>query len=426
MKPLSQLPTSALGRAWSVGRVAARLGQRALTQLVTTTDDTAIGEAIAAELDGMKGLAMKVGQILSSLDAGLSPELTGALTRLQRGARPLDAGVVIDALERSLGQPVGAAFDRFDREPVASASIGQVHRAALDGQELAVKVLYPGVAASLEGDFSRLRGVAGLASLATAVDGPALVEELHHHLLEECDYRREAAWQMAVAPVLRALPGLDVPDVLAKRSTASVLTTAWVDGVSLSALSGGSDAATAAAALARLLWVPLLSHGFLHADPHPGNYLFAHGRLVVLDWGCVRRVSRAEVDGLRALMHAVAADDASALREALTRSGIAPDPAHYDFAEGAQMYRWLFAPWLQPGFRFTPAWSEAGRRFSAPGAPNQRQMGFPPIWIWLMRSLFGLHASLARLDAPVDLAAIWREADARPWAPIADPTSPAG
>ena len=161
-------------RTARLGRIVVGAGARRLLRK-DAADDRAFGAALAAELDGMKGMAMKVGQILSYLDVPIPDEAQRALARLQRGAQPLAFDAIAAVIEQELGAHVDALFTSFQRDPVAAASIGQVHRAHFAGAPVAVKVRYPGVADTFDADMGRLDALAGIASLATAVDGKALV-----------------------------------------------------------------------------------------------------------------------------------------------------------------------------------------------------------------------------------------------------------
>ncbi|MFN7147164.1 MAG: AarF/UbiB family protein, partial [Myxococcota bacterium] len=343
--------------------------------------------------------------------------------RLQRGATPLDAALVRAEIEAGLGAPVDVLFPTFDDTPVAAASIGQVHRARVGGVPVAVKVRYPGVREAIATDTHTIERVAGMASLATAVDGRALARELRARLLEECDFRREAAWLAAAGRHLRGTDDVAVPTLVADRSCASVLTTHWVDGARFEALRAAPAPAREAAgrALLRFTWTSLLRDGFLHADPHPGNFLFGD-RVTVLDWGCVRRFDAAEVEPLRALLGVVARGERAAFADALVAAGLVPDVRRFDVDAAWEMFGWMWAPYTTPRFAFTTEWCRAGARFSGPRYPNQRRQAFPPAWIWILRVGMGVHALLARLGATLDARAVLDAALAAPLVPIADPT----
>ncbi|MFK7930152.1 MAG: ABC1 kinase family protein, partial [Myxococcota bacterium] len=273
---LKGITTGFARRTLKTGRIAASVAAAGAKRVVrTSTDDDAhFGEALLSQMDEMKGFAMKAGQILSYMDGALPPETARRLRALQKGSKPVEFDVLRPAAEASLGGTIEDLFERFDITPIASASIGQVHRASLDGQELAVKVQYPNVASTFRSDFSTLRQLCRLASLGSNVNAPAIVRELETRFLEECDYVREAAWQEAVRAQL-ALPGAVIPAVRHDRSTGTVLSSAFMPGQDFYAFvqtASQAERNQAAAVLFQASFGLIFKHGIINADPHPGNY----------------------------------------------------------------------------------------------------------------------------------------------------------
>jgi predicted unusual protein kinase regulating ubiquinone biosynthesis (AarF/ABC1/UbiB family) len=403
-----RIPTGLVRRAAATGRMAASLGKAAARRLVRSSeeDDAHLGESLMRELDRLKGLAMKVGQIVSYMEVGLPEQTAARLAQLQRGLEPLPLEAVRGVIERSLGAPLAELYEQFEPVPVAAASIGQVHRATLRGVPVAVKVRYPGVRETLESDTRQLGAIAKLASLATAVDGPALVAELRSRLLEECDYALEAQHQLEFARLLQGDESWVVPQVHPDRCGPEVLTTTWHDGEPFSALlsADASRRSAVARSLLRLPWTTLLRHGVLHADPHPGNFLFPGGaQVVVLDFGCIRRFDPASVAAFRQLVRVVLAGERSEILAAASAVGLVPRPDKIDVDELWGLLSFMLAPYRTERFSFTRSWWEEGmQRFSSPTARNSRHMAFPPEWMWLQRSLLGLHAVLMRLGAEVE------------------------
>jgi len=400
-----------------VGSLVKAGAKRAIRR--SDSDDRALGEALLGELDQMKGLAMKVGQILSYLDA-LPDETQAALGRLQAGVTPVAFETIRATVERSLGAPLGELFERFDEQAVAAASIGQVHRARHAGAEVAVKVRYPSVARTFDADLRQLRRIASVASLATVVDGQAIVDELAARLREECDYAAEARAQTAFGRAWAGDPSIVVPEVVGARSTDEVLTTAWFAGESfqgLCATGSPERRSLAGVAMARFSWRNLFEHRALHADPHPGNFLFEGDRVCVLDFGCVRRFERPFVDAWRDVFRAVLDGRRDVFVESVRRTGMVGSPK-FDFDAHWELVAYSLEPYRRPGFRFTREYVAEAARFSGPRASNQRRMNVPPAWIWLARMQFGLHAVLARLGAEGDFAGPFRQALDAPDAPL--------
>ena len=424
---------SKLGVAWTAGRLAGRR----LLGLREGARDLELGELLTGQLDQMKGLAMKVGQIVSYLDVPLPEPVQEQLARLQTGQRGMPAARVRQVVEAALGVPLEAAFEAFDWDPVAAASIGQVHRASVRGRPVAVKVQYPEVARSFGDDLRAAGRLSSLASLASAVDGRALVDELRQRLVEECDYLREARAQAAFARAFADDRDVIVPEVLAERSAATVLTTAWIDGEGFSALCSGAgmDAERAdrsgaiaepragaeptpqarrdavAATLVRFAYRSLWQLAAIQADPHPGNFVFplasaehpAPGRVAFLDFGCVRVLDPAMTEALRGIAAAVRDGDRPRFRQAVQALGVVGKPKSFDYEHFFAVMEHLHRPFLAPRFAIDPDYVREGYALNGPGSPNARTMAMPPAYIWVARLQWGLWSILARLRATTSL-----------------------
>ncbi|MCA9619221.1 MAG: AarF/ABC1/UbiB kinase family protein, partial [Myxococcales bacterium] len=365
------------------------------------------------QLDEMKGLAMKVGQIVSYLDVPLPDPVQAQLARLQTGTGGMPPDETRAVVEGALGATVEELFERFDFEPVAAASIGQVHRARVGGRQVAVKVQYPEVAGSFAADLGALDGVAGLASLASAVDGRAIVRELAARLEEECDYTREAAMQRAFAARFHDDPRVVVPDVLVERSAEKVLTSAWLEGRAFADLprdTSPEERGELAATLVRFSYRSLLGFGAIQADPHPGNFLFLEdGAVGFLDFGCVRELDAWMVEAQRELVTAVRHDDRPRFRAAVEALGMVGDARRFDFDHFFLVMAHLHRPFTVPRFHFTRGYVTEGYALNSATSPNARTLSLPPAAIWVMRLQWGLWSMLARLDAEGPFAAILDE-----------------
>jgi predicted unusual protein kinase regulating ubiquinone biosynthesis (AarF/ABC1/UbiB family) len=400
-------------RLLSTGRIAASATRLAARRLVGAEGeaDARIGEALAHELDGMKGMAMKVGQILSYLpgmDGVLPAAAQDALRKLQQGVRPVAFPRMAEVVTDAFGRPPHELFDRFDPEPIASASIGQVYRAVLDGRDVAVKVQYPGIRDTIAADFERLGRFASLASLATAVDGVALVAELRARFAEECDYEREALQANAFAEAFARDADVAIPRAILERTRGTVITSEWAPGADFYAFVEHADAGhrnAVAQVLVRFAYRSFFELAALNADPHPGNYLFPSGGPVVfLDFGCVRRFEPAFVQVQRQLARVILEDDRANFRDALVATGMIPKPDRFDFDLHWNHLAHQWSPYRVPGFRFTPDYLARAADFSRPSNANLRKLAIPPPWIWLQRLQWGLHAVLVHLKAEGDFA----------------------
>jgi predicted unusual protein kinase regulating ubiquinone biosynthesis (AarF/ABC1/UbiB family) len=420
------IPRGFWTRAAAGARLSTHLGWAGVRRLVrrSDADDAELGDALFRELDRLKGMAMKVGQILSYMDVGLPEQTVARLAKLQQGAAPMPMSTVRAVVEAALGGPLEQRFDRFDVTPVAAASVGQVHRASVRGVEVAVKVRYPEVRSTIEADIGHLGAISRLAGLASAVDGPALVAELRARLVEECDYLREAAWQRAFGTAFADDPHIGIPAVVDSHCAADVLTTVWCAGSPFEAVRAWPESTRAAlaASLMRFPYVSLLGHGVLQADPHPGNVLFeSASRAVMLDFGCVRRFDTDTVEGFRGLSLAVVQGRRAALPAAAMAAGLAPRPERLDFDLLWAQLRWLHEPYTDAHFAFDRAYWARGLQYSRPSNPNLRHQALPPQWLWLQRMQWGLHAVLVRLGARGDFRQVLAEALALPLNPLPGP-----
>jgi predicted unusual protein kinase regulating ubiquinone biosynthesis (AarF/ABC1/UbiB family) len=404
--PLREINHRWIGRALATGKItkdALHLATRGVLKRTAGETDAVIGEDLARELDKMKGIAMKVGQILSYFEGALPSPTHDALRTLQRGAQPVAFDTLVPVLESAFGRPLHTLFDSIDETPVAAASIGQVHRAVYAGRRVAVKIQYPKVRETFEADFARVGALARVASLATAVDGAALAAELRERVLEECDYLREADHQEAFARAFADDRAIVIPEVIRARCAETVLTTQWQDGEDFYQVCEHADRdrrSEIGLILARFAHRSLFGLGTLNADPHPGNYLFPGGGSVVfLDFGCVRRFEPAYLERERALTLTVLNDRRADFRNALLETGIVPRPKKFDFDAHWALMRHQYAPYLSERFEFTPEYLRAGMSFSRPDNPNLRRLAIPPPWIWQQRLQWGLHAVLVRLAA---------------------------
>lgn len=382
--------------------------------------DLARMEALVRRLGDLKGLPMKAGQILGYLEADVPEELRRLLALLQTQSQPTPFEQVEAILREDLGDDRAAALlARLDRLPVSTASIGQVHRARLpDGTEVAVKVRHPDIEASIRADFQGASAGTGFARMIVPGAGKmarAFMEEARDRLLEECDYGLEAERQRRFGRLFGDDPAVVVPDVHDAWCGPRVLTTTWQDGQDFEAFAASAPQAARDAAARALFEVyigALYRHGLFHADPHPGNYRFRDGQVVVFDFGCVRAFEPGEVRAFAALTHAVRDADEDAMRRALTELGAVPPSDAKAFAHVRGLLESFFGPMRTPG----PHPIDAKVAFDARRIMEDKlammRLRLPGKLLFLFRIRFGLYSVLARLGAVLDWAAL-EEACAR-------------
>jgi predicted unusual protein kinase regulating ubiquinone biosynthesis (AarF/ABC1/UbiB family) len=240
---------------------------------------------------------MKLGQFAAMDAESLPPEVRAVLARLQNEAPPMPWEDVADVIQDELGAPPDELFAELDREPMAAASLGQVHRGRMsDGREVVVKVQYPGIGTALQADLDNMGSVAKALQAAFG-QMAGYFAEIRRELLAELDYEREARLCEEFREAARALPDLCVPATVPERTARRVLTLERLPGDTLKAFLGqGLERASVeeryrvSRLVLRAVLGPFLASGVVHADPHPGNYLLMpDGRLGVVDFGSIKR-----------------------------------------------------------------------------------------------------------------------------------------
>ncbi|MBM4360023.1 MAG: AarF/ABC1/UbiB kinase family protein [Deltaproteobacteria bacterium] len=338
-KPKDQPPTSKLGRLARLAGLSTKGiplalegAKRALgmTQSRSEDDERAARERLAADtkkaaeamlktLGEMKGLPLKVGQMMSYIDGiappGYEEKFQQTLKKLQDKAPPLSPEAAVQVITEELGAPPTQIFAEWESEPFAAASIGQVHRAVTKGGDaVAVKVQYPGIDKAIKNDLKSIHMLGGmLGPLATKTNAKDTIAELSEVFLSELDYAREAEMADTFRRMHRDDAAIVIPRVHQSLSTARVLTTELLGGVGYQQMCDeGSREERDAAGLAiwRFMFGSLLKHGFLYADPHPGNYRFlGDGRVGFLDFGCVKQISPEVMKGVKRYMIAAMDQD---------------------------------------------------------------------------------------------------------------------
>jgi predicted unusual protein kinase regulating ubiquinone biosynthesis (AarF/ABC1/UbiB family) len=276
-------------------------------------------ERYAELLGRSKGALMKAGQMLSFISLGpafgeeFQTTYQTAFARLRNDAPPMAPELAREVLERELGRPIESAFVEFDQEPLAAASIGQVHAARLhDGRAVAVKIQYPGVSAAIRADLKNTELIAtflglisGLSPRKLSFDLRGAAEEIGDRITEELDYRREAANQAEFAELYRDHPFIHIPEPIDEFCTGRVLTQEFSGGRSWAeALTADQDLRDSwGEAIHRFLYGSYHYFHVFNADPHPGNYVFHDdGTVTFLDFGCVKRFDGAQVESLNVVM----------------------------------------------------------------------------------------------------------------------------
>ena len=374
-------------------------------------------EDVAVTLGAMKGVLMKLGQMASYVDDGLSPAVRRTLSRLQDSVPPMSPELAAGVVTEELGLPPDRAFARWDPEPIAAASIGQVHRAMThDGRAVAVKVQYPGIAESMAADLdnvSLLRRM--LRMTAPSQDVDALVAELRDRVLEELDYRREAENQRLFAAYYDGHPTIRVPAIVGELSTRRVVTSELSTGARFAELATWSqeERDLAAETIYRFVFRSLYELHAFNGDPHPGNYLFhGGGRVTFLDYGLVKHFTQVELGPLMQMARYLCVEnDPEAFRRTLEEAGFlrADAPLSTEMIVDHMAVFYDTVRESRP-LTITGDYSSAVvRRFFDVRSPVATYVPIPRSYVILQRINLGLFALLGELTATANWRAIAEE-----------------
>lgn len=420
------VPTGRVGRLLRFGGIATGIaggvaagGVRALAQgrrpdlaeLLLSPANTA---RLTDGLSHLRGAALKLGQMLS-MDTGLvlPGEVTAILARMREDARYMPPKQLQAALNAEWGTGWYSRFALFEVRPFAAASIGQVHRAMLpDGRDLAVKVQYPGVRASIDSDVDNVAALMRLPGvLPRGMDVSPLLSEAKRQLHAEADYRAEAGHLARFGGLLAGSELFVLPDLVPELCTPQVLAMTYVAGEPLDSLTTAPQALRdqVAAGLIDLVLRELFVFGAMQTDPNLANYRFdpVTKRVVLLDFGAVQGIAPNLAADFRALARAALQDGAEATRAAMLRIGYFAEGTarhHQDLLQ--RMFEVAMAPIRQGGV-FDFGNSHLLERLREMGAVigNERELTHvpPAATLFLHRKIGGMYLVGARLRARVAL-----------------------
>jgi predicted unusual protein kinase regulating ubiquinone biosynthesis (AarF/ABC1/UbiB family) len=432
---LASLPVGIAGRAAlgfgkrltgkSKDEVNAEMMEKAANQLFTV-----LGE--------LKGGAMKVGQALSVMEAAV-PEQFGqpyreALTKLQKDAPPLPAAKVHRVLDQQLGTKWRDRFQSFDDKPVASASIGQVHKGIWsDGREVAVKIQYPGADEALRADLKTMqRMVSVFKQLSPGADVQGVVDELIERTEMELDYRLEADNQRAFAKAYADHPYFVIPAVVA--SAPKVVIAEWIEGIPLAQIirTGTQEQRNLMATrLFQLTDDAPARLGMMHGDAHPGNFMLLPGdKMGVIDFGAVAPLPGGMPVELGQILRYAVDRDYDQLLPTMEKIGFIQKGQQVSIDEIDDMLQQYVQPLQVEEFHYTRKWLQKMTAVNMDRAAGQirtaRQMDIPPKLAIPMRVIASIVAISCQLDAYVrglDIANELVPGFAHPEAPAGDPAA---
>lgn len=413
-----QVPTGRLSRFAKLISVGARTG----ASLLLSRDGRGAAEHAAEVLGSLRGLAAKVGQMASYVD-GFVPDdhresYEKAMGKLLASTPRSSPASIRRVVESELGKPVAELFATWDDEPLASASIGQVHRATLHGgREVAVKVQHPGIDRAIESDLNNagvLQSMVGVL-VSKNIGVKDVFEIVKQRFREELDYELEAKRQRRFREFHAGDEWIRVPEVIDDRSSRRVLTSELITGVSLDEVASTANEERRrhlAETLWRFVFRGNLVAGMFNADPHPGNYKFADdGRVWFLDFGCVQEIGEHELTWARKTHKAALERDEAAFERGVA-SMMHLRGGEYERAV-LDYVRLCFRPLFESPFRLERTYVtkvvreiQSLKRFTMSRDPSVVAM--PPGLVFMNRLQFGFYSVLARLDVDADYAGVER------------------
>jgi predicted unusual protein kinase regulating ubiquinone biosynthesis (AarF/ABC1/UbiB family) len=418
------------GRRYALHRARRTFASVERAEELDTEFQIRTAEEVTGELGNMKGAMMKIGQMASYLDTGLPDHVRQTMASLQHDAPPMAPELAAEQVRAELGAWPEDIFDQWDERPIASASIGQVHRAITrEGRAVAVKIQYPGVAEAVAADLRNAGWIfSGLASLFPGVDPEPIVEEIRSRLLEELDYGIEAENQRLFHQYFAGHPYISVPGVVDELSTRRVLTTDLAVGSRFDEVVAWSEEERnlAAETLFRFSFGAIYRLHAFNGDPHPGNYLFRPGgQVTFLDFGLVKRFDPAETVLFEELIREMVVNrDRVAFRRVVESAGILAPDAPFDDGLVEDYFSYYYRYVMTDGPVTIDADYAAGGvqhlfDTSGPYGDLMKSLNVPPSFVVVQRITLGLMGLFAQLEATAN----WQRIAAELWPFTSSPPS---
>ena len=302
MKNQESIPTSKVARATQFVKATAKVGGNYIKHYGKKMLDPSLtkdqlhaenAEDVYEALSNLKGSALKMAQMMS-MDKSLLPKAySDKFTMSQYSAPPLSGPLVLKTFKSSMGASPFDIYDEFNLEASNAASIGQVHQAKKGGKKLAVKIQYPGVATSISSDLKMARPLAVQLLNLNDAEIDRYFVEVENKLLEEADYKLELRRSIEVTAFCAHIPNLFFPEYYPEFSSEKIITMDWLDGYHLKEFLATNPSQEVRNSIGQALWdfyhFQMHKLKAVHADPHPGNFLFtSEGKLGIIDFGCIK------------------------------------------------------------------------------------------------------------------------------------------
>jgi ubiquinone biosynthesis protein len=310
-------------RAWEQINIECRIFHRCDRKIAGLE----FGERVRLAIQELGPTFIKMGQMLSTRPDMVPPDIIKELEKLQDRIPPFPSQIAKKTVEEELNRPLEEVFSSFDEEPIAAASLSQVHRAKLKkGQEVVAKIRRPDIVETIEADMSIMRWLAGIVERRVAearfLNVVGLVDELHSDIKKELDFRTEANNLVRFAHNFRGSRELKVPRVYEELCTPKLLVLEYIEGINISKIQRlideGYDVKLIASRLSDILFESVLEHGFFHADPHPGNvFVMPNNVICLLDFGMMGTLSQVEKADVASIVTGIATRDEKLTTRAL-------------------------------------------------------------------------------------------------------------
>ena len=430
------VPVGSLHRLWSLGELSSQVAlayfalwmrqwfaSAEVRKRAVLETNLRVALKMFHRLGYLRGAIMKLGQTFGNFPDIVPAQFAEMLDRLHFEAPPMHFSLMRELVRNELGNDPEELFATFDTEAFAAASLGQVHLARLkSGEQVAVKIQYPGIARTIEADFRNLGALLFPAHLGRDWEYLSRqFEDVHRMLRQETDYEREAESLRQARALFRPEEGILVPQVYAEYSTKRVLTMEHIPGVHLDDFLATDPSQELRNQFGTKMYLSNFRMYYArmnYADPHSGNYVFmSDRRLGLIDFGCVQNYGEEECELIR-LSEQSMAGDPGVLREVFRRGANMNDE---DFASEEHValmresHSWMCEPlWKEGRFDFgNLEHLQRGINWLV-GLTRKRYTRSHPMYTYFNRSVFGLRALLYRLRAQVDVRELHRQ-EARDW-----------
>lgn len=425
MKEQDRIPTSKLSRTGSFLKTGAKVGGNYLKYYGKkmmgegNVDELHKDNAsdIYDSLSKLKGSALKVAQMMS-MDEGILPgAFSEKFSQAQYSAPPLSYPLVVKTFRDQLSKSPSEVFEKFSKNAFAAASIGQVHKAELNGVALAVKVQYPGIADSINSDLRIIKPVVSSMFKISSAELDYYLEEIGARLIEETDYKLELKRSKEIANSCAHITGLEFPKYYAESSSERILSMDWLSGNHLNEFLKLNPSQEIRDRIGQILWdfydFQIHTLKRVHADPHPGNFLLREdGTVGVIDFGCIKEFPEDfYMNYFRLMEPGISKDDDRFTKLLFELKFLLKDDSEDEVVHFSKMFQemhgLLCTPFFADEFDFADAdyfkeiYSMSDRYSKDKMVRKAKAARGPKDSLYLTRTYFGLYSLLHKLGSKV-------------------------